>query len=327
MTTARTLPSMTVLGDGRVLVAGGASSTGQLSSAEIYDPRTRTFRATSFPMANGHSNPTAVLLNDGRVLISDGNSPPGPAFEIYDPVNDHFTIPPQPASRHLDAPLVKLPDGRVLIACGTDEHQISTALVEIFDPAANSWSAAGNLQFPRFLHGAVLRPDGRVLIVGGRGPTDFTDSEIYDPATKTSVRLPGTTFSQPNAFPLADGRVGVLETTSFSVFDESAMKFQVLIPRLTTSTASVTRVASGLLLLAGGFEPVAGASSSIVMVIDPTLGTFEQIGTLTVPRGYASSVVLNDGSVLIVGGRQTSTAVLASAEVWSVEPRRRGVRH
>jgi hypothetical protein len=327
MSTARAYPSMTVLADGRVLVAGGTGSTGTLTTAEIYDPTTRTFRATSGPMANGHSSPTSVLLNDGRVIVSGGDSPPGPAIEIYDPATDRFTTPPQPASRHLYAPLVKLPDGRVLLASGTDEVQISTTLVEIFDPAANSWSAAGNLVTPRFQHGAELLRDGRVLIVGGRGPLDYADSEIYDPASKTSVDLPATTFTQPIAVTLADGRAGVLLTTSLWVFDESAMAFTKLISGLPTSGQSATRLVSGLLLLAGGFDPVAGAPSPIVLVIDPTLGTFEQIGTLTVPRAYAGTAVLNDGSVLIAGGLQSSSTPLASAELWSVEQKRRAAHH
>ena len=139
MTAPRLRPAMVLLNDGRVLVAGGLTAGSQaLSSAEIYDPKTRTFRATSAPMANRHSSPAAVLLNDGRVLISDAQTD-APSFEIYDPATDRFTAPPQPAVHHLNAPLVKLPDGRVVVPAGNDLVQIPNALIEIFDPATNRW--------------------------------------------------------------------------------------------------------------------------------------------------------------------------------------------
>jgi hypothetical protein len=61
----------TLLSDGRVLVAGGASGTTYYTSAEVYDPASGVFSLTS-PLAHGGSGSTGTLLQDGRVLIAGG---------------------------------------------------------------------------------------------------------------------------------------------------------------------------------------------------------------------------------------------------------------
>src|SRR2546423_14324324 len=88
------------------------------------------------------------------------------------------------------------------------------ALVKSSVPATNRWSSGGSLHAARFAGAAVLLSSGQVLIFGGLNLTaDYPDSEVYDPATQTSVVLPGTIFSQPIALQLADGRAAVIETT------------------------------------------------------------------------------------------------------------------
>ncbi len=66
----------TLLDDGRVLITGGYWSDGQgsrvLSSAEMYDPGSRTFR-TIGSMGLPRMEHTAIMLPDGRVAIIGGS--------------------------------------------------------------------------------------------------------------------------------------------------------------------------------------------------------------------------------------------------------------
>ena len=68
----RILPTMTVLADGRVLVAGGVG----LGTAEIYNPDVDTWTAAA-SMSTTRARATAVLLNDGSVLAIAGDAGAG----------------------------------------------------------------------------------------------------------------------------------------------------------------------------------------------------------------------------------------------------------
>src|SRR5205807_892047 len=81
----------TLLVDGRVLAAGGVSSTGDCSTnvtSETYDPTTGMwFLAGRLPSPVG-TGQSATLLLDGRVLVSGGGDRCGNVFNaaaIFDP--------------------------------------------------------------------------------------------------------------------------------------------------------------------------------------------------------------------------------------------------
>ena len=164
---ARTTCSATLLPDGRVLVVGGQAhsasgelgttgedgrfqvvadrgSPSRLASAELWDPTTGQFTAAG-SMTRGRIGHTATLLPDGRVLILGGEG-------VVDVVGNRG---------YRDFPGA-----------------------ELWDPATGEFSPAPMLAQPRTDHSAILLADGRVLVVGGRGPevddTFLTSVEIYD---------------------------------------------------------------------------------------------------------------------------------------------------
>jgi WD40 repeat protein len=136
METPRTEFFATLLANGKVLVAGGASisagvGVGFLDSAELYDPATGKFSPTgsmtfgrSSDLGQAHGTWSTMytgLLTDGRVLIVGGNDMQSATdiatAETYDPATGKFsatTSPPQDPNPY-GIPAVTLKDGRVLM--------------------------------------------------------------------------------------------------------------------------------------------------------------------------------------------------------------------
>src|SRR5947207_12303728 len=69
--TARRLHSLTLLPDGKILVAGGLSGSAGLSSAELYDPDTGKWTTTG-SLGTARWAHSAALLPDGSVLVAGG---------------------------------------------------------------------------------------------------------------------------------------------------------------------------------------------------------------------------------------------------------------
>ena len=206
-----------MLKTGKVLIAGGNASgdDDQLSTAELYDPLTGRFTRTG-GMHQGRSSFTGTALKDGRILVAGGlaggqypNHKVEATAEIYDPETERFTVTGSMEFPRFKQGAAPLPDGRVLIAGGSNEigRQITYSSTEIFDPQTGRFSSGPPMKLPRYklLSSVVALEDGRILLGGGA-----ERPEIYDPARAiftelTSGPLDGYLFS--TATVLRDGRV------------------------------------------------------------------------------------------------------------------------
>ena len=157
-------------------MAGGISNVpSALSSAELYDPATRSWSLTTPMNAASYrspppSSPTGTCLSPAfptrHQRCTTPSTPPGPTRVPFPPGED--------------ATATLLGDGEVLVAGGT------TPAAALYDPATNSWSATGDMVTTQQGPTATLLDDGRVLVAGGVDPKQFAPlatSETYDPAT------------------------------------------------------------------------------------------------------------------------------------------------
>ena len=176
-----------VLGDGHVLILGGVGADGPATTAELYDPVTRTFSPVP-SLAGDRSGAAAVRLGDAadaQVLITGGHD--AQTNLLYDPVSGS-AVQLTPLPGHSSPSATWLADGRVLVAGGTqpgDGSAMGTALV--WDPTTELQVADLDLATgPRAGHSATVLSDGRVYISGGTGPDGepLTTAELYDPATE-----------------------------------------------------------------------------------------------------------------------------------------------
>ena len=101
-----------------------------------------------------------------------------------------------------------LTSGKVLVAGGFDGGL--TPSVEVYDPAANTWTTVAPLNSRRHSHTATLLPNGRVFVLAGINDTGFLASaEIYDPALNTWTKTPRLSTARyvHTATLLLDGRL------------------------------------------------------------------------------------------------------------------------
>jgi hypothetical protein len=133
--TARYKHTAGLLPDGRVLVAGGSDEhdwTGNLSSAEIYDPATGKFsQASAMNDARFKLPEAAAQLRDGKLLVAGGST----EAEIFDPATGKFlVVPGQMDAKWHYITETKLHDGNVLLAGGYADNDQPTAQTWIYRP-------------------------------------------------------------------------------------------------------------------------------------------------------------------------------------------------
>lgn len=276
MQEARNGHAAIVLGDGRVLVAGGWVDGRTTSSVELFDPATGAWRhAAALDAPRGMATLTA--LDDGRLLLAGGSRDMEPlaTAAVFDPRAERFVATaPMRVARSGHA-AVRLRDGRVLVTGGQAVRRGPVlASAEVYDPRSGSFEPTGDLRQARFKHAAVLLADGRVALIGG-----------------------------------ADSRDGRGRLRSIEYYDPGSGRFEagpdLVQPRYKLPGAAVL-LRSGKVLVAGGaphpelLDPVAGK----VGRLDDDFGADFQ---------FATATVLDDGAVLVVGGYDGRLVPTASA--------------
>lgn len=328
---ARGAHSAVTLDDGRVLVVGGLTAGGgeksgnYVADAELFDVVTGTWTKVSDlsgtkagRMMNGSvavktALGTATKLNDGTVLICGGIGVEKRGFfglggEKVDTVDSAF----------------------------------------IFDPATNSFSKVGDMNYSRHSHTATIMADGRVLIAGGYNDSfwksDKTQApfEIYDPAKKAFEKS-GSIFSrfksiearQSHTATAIEGGSGIL--LAGGNHWEGGGLFGLIKPKLKINKGSevvrgtktekagdltasrIEHAAASVgprnVLIAGGHD-TAGAVGALELY-DTATASWTQAGSLAKARSGCEIAV--DGSKALIMGGYDGTAETASVEVFDAD--------
>jgi hypothetical protein len=183
-----------------------------------------------------------------------------------------------------------LPNGQVLIAGGFNSTEV-LATSELFDPVTGTFTATGTMTSARFLHTATLLANGKVLIT--RGSDSLT-------ALSTHVSRSRTV--------LANGKALISDGSPVSSFDVATAELYDPATGTFTATGAMSEVrsehtatlpATGKVLVAGG------TIGNVAELFDPATGLFTPTSGMLVVGGRwaCTATLLNDGTVLIAGGR------------------------
>ncbi|MFF2042279.1 galactose oxidase-like domain-containing protein [Kitasatospora sp. NPDC058170] len=235
MAYARWYPTLTGLGDGRVVTVSGLDDTGQILSGndnEIYDPASKTW--SKAPDRYFPTYPSIFLTASGRLFYSGSNAGYGPADKGREPglwdLGDN-SFHPVPGLRDPSltetSSSVLLPPAQaqkvmVLGGGGVGESPLSTARTDIADLSAAKPAFTPGPDLPaggtRYLN-SVIMPDDSVFTTGGsadyRGKhrSDLLKAQFYHPDTNrfsTAAEPAVGRNYHSEALLLPDGRVVVL---------------------------------------------------------------------------------------------------------------------
>lgn len=289
----RTGMSAVVLGDGRVLLAGGdmnGTQPGQpftpTSTYEIYDPQTEMFTPGASAMLHPRTQHESARLANGRVMMVGGLDAlgvPTATVELYDPQTDSFLpVPPMSVPRvHHTTTLLE--DGRLLVlgglsSAGYDPHHPigwpgsfaggpDTGVSELYDPVSNTWSLGPRVYERSFaLHSTSLLSDGRVLVAGGA----VVAPSGVQPQVLSSVKV--LNFNQRQVLPGQQPPPFTPSVTSIAPLPQ---------PRALLSTIEIE--GGGVLLVGGGNLSIAGPQIHLQPVVGTTL-VFSEANSQWIPK-------------------------------------------
>jgi hypothetical protein len=272
-----------------------------------------------------------ILLENNKVLFyQDGST-----ATVWDYVKNSFSNIPLSVDLFCSGHAL-LADGRVLVVGGYgNSNSIGLTNAEIFDPAAETWTAVPNMQYRRWYPTATTLSDGRILVTAGWQTTAHSNagvSEIYDPSTNgwtslTNANNPFETY--PFLYLLPDGRIihigGSEYPTDTDVLDLNTVSWSVVDSNIVDG-GSATMYLPGKFVKAGSASDSqdSGPSSNTTFVLDMTQPSpvWKQTASMAYPRSYLNLTMLPDGKALATGGETdrnggTIANAVYAAEMWS----------
>ena len=171
---------VTLLADGRVLVAGGSSLAGGTTGASIYNPTTNAWtNAASMPEPRGL--PSGALLPDGNVILAGGvGGAPVMTIDgggggsallsdsvLYNPKANLWSPGGTMSAARQSGAGASLPNGIFFFNGG------GALGADLFNPATGQWSVITS-STDRTLQTAVETGSGAILVAGGLDPNGNT---------------------------------------------------------------------------------------------------------------------------------------------------------
>ncbi len=345
LASARSDHTATLLDNGRVLVVGGRSASGNaaLNTAQLYDSSTNTW-INAGNLSAARSRHTATRLRNGKVLVIGGqhNGATLSSAEIYDPATNAWTSAASMATareRHTaTAAAVGIGDD-VWVIGGTNTNNALLNSIERYSASTNSWfTFSATLNDARHSHTATALTNGDIVIAGGNtlvisgfnvSPDSLQSVEVLRALTVTVERLADMRYerSQHSATLLPSGRVmvmgGVRDTTTPQYLTnvetyDAASDTWTEDPAMGNARAAHTStlLPTGALLAVGGRTGANAVAETTTMARMATYSSTLSSGGSCGERVQAATTLLADGRVLITGGAR-SGGVLSDAFIFN----------
>ena len=261
----------------------------------------------------------AVVLHTGNVLLfSWPNKTVGSDAVLWNPVSGAITSIALTYQRDIFCGgMTVLSDGRVFIAGGhiyqgpiNDTQGVSNTTV--FDPAASSWTEGPTMDVPRWYPTTMQLGDNSVRIFAGtvNSGAQATTADRYVPSTGTLTTLPASASKAMLTYPrMKLTTTGLLPWTNLATtwFFNPATSAWTKGPALHSAGRGVNDTSvllPGLtkIMEIGGATSAGTTNTAEILDLSVTPLAWKTTASMTFPRLWANTVLLADGTVLVIGG-------------------------
>ena len=263
-----------------------------MSLVEVYDPQTNTWqRLTDMPTVRSGAKAAVV---DGKIYVLSGrvgkdrqavNLKVLKVVEMYDPQTDTW-VRKQDMSGHRMAFGIGVVAGKIYIIGGTADVQPGAPwrvdLVEVYDPATDTWAKRANMPARRMsVRTAVIRDT--IYAIGGSGwPPDGAGGpylgtiEVYEPrinrwTKRPDMPNPRLVFSSvaidEKIYLIGGLRAGDRHRAPVEVYEPATERWRVISARSTIRSPFGVAAVNGNIYIFGG-KTEDGELSPIVEVFD-----------------------------------------------------------
>lgn len=315
MQNPRAAHTATLLKNGTVLLCGGFTGRNSLSSAEIYNPTSKSFTQIK-NLTTPRSEHSATLLPNGKVLIAGGyNGSYLSSTEIYDSELKTFSKGPNMNSARSGHTATLLNNGKILFAGGVGTGWTFLSSAEIYDIQTNKFTPINSMVVARESHTATLLNNGNVLITGGHRDRRenikiYSSCEIYDSKSNQFSATGSMTIPRQkhDAVVLTNGKVlinggsdqrdsrGIY--SSAEMYDPNTSKFS------TISDMNYLRYKhKGTSILLTDNNVLIAGGSHMAEIYNSKSGKFTPLqNSMKTSRLFSCATLLGNGEVLITGG-------------------------
>ncbi|GAA0945044.1 S8 family serine peptidase [Virgisporangium aurantiacum] len=262
----------------------------------------------------------AAAWLDGKVYAVGGASTAAMtnAF-VYDPAEGAWAeLPDLPTAR--EKPQAAAVDGKLYVFGGWSVAGDPVASVDVFDPAANTWSTASAQNPSPVAAGGAAVVDGKVLLVGGCTTSDCDttgDTVLFDPASG---------FTEVAAYPhpvswiscggisgkgyCAGGLNGEVTFTDGFAYDAGANSWSPIATMPEDRWAAADAAAGGQLVIAGGVTDGRSTLTNGTISYDPASNSWATLPNANVATYRAAGAC----GFYKIGGFESGNIASATAE-------------
>lgn len=270
------------------------------------------------------------LLPSGGVMIWPGDAGiSGNDPRLWNPADESLTTLTKPGYDVFCSGHAFLADGRLFVAGGHIQNGVGLPKASLYDPFANTWAAAPDMNAGRWYPTVTTLANSDALVVSG-----FVDNtvgvntlpQVYETATGmwrslTSAQLSLDTY--PMMFLAPNGTVFNAAPTQITRYlDTSGTGAWAFVANRNfgyRDYGSAVMYADGKILVLGGGDPPTNTAE--VIDLNQPSPAWRSVAPMSIARRQVNATLLPDGTVLVTGGTSgpgfnDATNPVYPAELW-----------